>query len=172
MIMKKAVFLLIAAALSFNAFAMEIESSVLSHGGYIPDRYTCDAQDVSPAITWSGVPANCKSLVLICDDSDASFKIWVHWLIYNIPVSLTGFKEGVTIAELKEQGAIAGRNDFGKLGYGGPCPPQGKPHRYNFKLYALDTTLSFEQEVTKKELVIAMQGHIIAEARLLGMYQR
>ena len=170
--MKTAVFSLIAVILSFNVFAMEIKSSVFDSSGYIPDRYTCDVQNISPAITWSGVPDQAKSLVFICDDLDASFKVWVHWLVYNIPVSLQGFKEGATVAELAKQGVMAGRNDFGNLGYGGPCPPPGKPHRYNFKLYALDVVLKLEEGATKKELVIAMQGHIIAEARLIGLYQR
>lgn len=157
---------------SVQAFGLDIESSVFESGGYIPDRYTCDAQDFSPAIAWSDVPDDTKSFVLICDDPDAPFKVWVHWALFNIPVKIRELKENISDSELSSLGIVKGINDFGTLGYRGPCPPQGKPHRYFFKLYALDVNLSLEEGATKSELIAAMQGHIIAEAKIVASYQR
>ncbi len=157
---------------SLNAFALEIVSDVFESNGYIPDRYACDAQDFSPFLSFRDVPEGTKSLVLICDDPDAPFKVWVHWVLFNIPKEVTELKENITAEEMKSLGIIAGVNDFGKLEYKGPCPPAGKPHRYFFKLYALDTQLPLEAGAAKKEIVKAMEGHIIAEAKVVGLYQR
>jgi len=170
--MKKLVFFLIAALVSVNVFALEIKSDVFEKKGYIPVRYTCDAQNFSPPLSWADAPSSAKSFVLICDDPDAPFQTWVHWVVFNIPADVTGFKENITVEELISAGIIQGVNDFGKIGYGGPCPPQGKPHRYFFKLYALDVNLPLEEGATKKEVIAAMQGHIAAEAKIVGLYQR
>ena len=158
--------------LAHTALALDLQSEVFENKGYIPDRYTCDAQNFSPPLNWSNVPANARSFVLICDDSDAPFKIWVHWVIFNIPLEVEKFKEEISKEELNRLAVVEGINDFGKVGYQGPCPPQGKFHRYLFKLYALDTTLSLEEGASKKDVIEAMQGHIVAEAKLVGLYQR
>jgi hypothetical protein len=155
-----------------QGFALDITSEVFGLNDYIPDRYTCDAQNFSPPLSWSGVPENAKSLVLICDDPDAPFKTWVHWVLINIDPEVRGLSENISPEELKNLGIIQGKNDFGSLGYGGPCPPPGGAHRYFFKLYALDTTLSLQEGVGKKEVIDAMQGHVIAETKIVGLYQR
>jgi len=170
--MYKVIPFLLIAFMAHTAFAFELQSEVFENKGYIPDRYTCDAQDFSPPLSWSDIPENTKSLVLICDDLDASFKIWVHWVAFNIPPEVEGVKEGISKEELTELSIVEGINDFGKVGYQGPCPPSGKAHRYSFRLYALDTTLALEEGASKKDLIEAMQGHIIAEAKLIGLYQR
>jgi len=170
--MKKIVLFLLSAFIAHAAFALELESEVFKNKGYIPDRYTCDAQDFSPPLGWSDVPENTKSLVLICDDSDAAFKIWVHWVVFNILPGVVGLKEGISKEELAELSIREGINDFGKVGYQGPCPPPGKAHRYSFRLYALDTALALEEGASKKDVIEAMQGRIIAEAKRGGLYQR
>tara|TARA_B100000315_G_C14375944_1_gene495169 strand:- start:68 stop:583 length:516 start_codon:yes stop_codon:yes gene_type:complete len=170
--MKKILFFLIIISFCTNTFALEIKSEVFKQKGYIPDRYSCDAQDFSPSLSWSQVPQGTKSLAIICDDPDAPFKIWVHWVIFNIPSGISSLEENISKEKLNELSAVEGLNDFGRLGYNGPCPPAGKPHRYFFTLYALDTTLSLEEGVGKKELVEAMQGHILAETKVIGLYQR
>jgi len=170
--MKKIIVFLLIAFVAHTALAFELQSEVFENKGYIPDRYTCDAQDFSPPLSWSGIPKNAKSLVLICDDPDAPFKIWVHWVAFNIFPEAGGLKEGVSKEELAELSIVEGINDFGKVGYQGPCPSPGKAHRYSFRLYALGTTLALEEGVSKKNVIEAMQGHIIAEAKLTGFYQR
>ena len=170
--MKRIISFLLIAFMAQTAFALEMQSEVFESKGYIPDRYTCDAQDFSPPLSWSGISENAKSLVLICDDHDSSFKIWVHWVAFNIPPEAEGLKEDISKEELAELSIVEGMNDFGKVGYKGPCPPSGKAHRYSFKLYALDTTLVLEEGASKKDIIEAMQGHIVAEAKLVGLYQR
>jgi len=141
----------------------------------IPARYTCDGQDISPPLQWSGIPTEAKSLVLIVDDPDAPDPAapkmtWVHWVLYNIPVDTPGLEENISSASLPE-GTKEGINDWGRKGYGGPCPPIGR-HRYFFKIYALDTVLTDLQQPTKKQVEEAIAGHILAKAELVGMYQR
>ena len=153
-------------------FALTVKSDAFENNGYIPDRYSCDAQDFSPAISWGEVPSGTKSFALVCEDPDAPFKIWTHWVIFNIPAEQTSLKENITVGELRDLGIIQGKNDFGAIGYKGPCPPTGKPHRYFFNLYALDTTLSLEEGIGKAKLIAAMQGHIIAESNTTASYQR
>lgn len=170
--MKKIMSFLLIAFLPCAAWALELKSEVFENKGYIPDRYTCDAQDFSPPLNWDGVPENTKSLALICDDPDAPFKIWVHWVLFNIPPENGELKEGISQEELAELSIIRGINDFGKIGYQGPCPPPDKVHRYSFRLYSLDTILNLEEGASKKEIIEAMQGHIITEAKLIGIYQR
>ena len=170
--MKKVISFLLIVLMAHTAFALELGSEVFENKGYIPDRYTCDAQDFSPPLNWSDVPENTKSLALICDDPDAPFKIWVHWVVFNILPETMGLKEGISKEELAELSIIEGINDFGRVGYRGPCPPSGKAHRYSFRLYALGATLTLEEGASKKEVIEAIQGHIIAEAKLVGLYQR
>ena len=154
--------------------AMTIHSTSFQHGKPLAVQFTQDGENVSPALAWGGVPENAKSLALIVDDPDApdpaSPKMtYVHWVLYNIPVTATGLVEGVTEDGLPT-GAQQGKNDSGELGYTGPAPPKGR-HRYFFKLHALDTTLQLDAP-TKKELEAAMKGHIVGEAQIVGTYQR
>ncbi len=154
---------------------LTLTASAFNHNGEIPLRYTCDGDDVSPALTWSGVPKEAKSLVLIVDDPDAPNPAapkmtWVHWVLYNIPTDAAGLPETVTPQDLPA-GTKEGLNDWKRTGYGGPCPPIGR-HRYFHKLYALDTVLPDLNQPTKAQLEQAMQGHVLAQAELIGTYQR
>jgi len=151
--------------------ALEISSSAFSEGGLIPPSYTCDDQDVSPDLTWTGIPEGTKTLALICDDPDAPVGTWVHWVLFNIPPGENGLRSNIAPEAELSYGARHGKNDFGKLGYGGPCPPGGT-HRYFFKLYALDTTLELQSGATKAQVEAAMEGHIIDETQLMGKYKR
>ena len=151
---------------------LSLSSSAFANGAEMPARYTCDGGDVSPPLSWSGVPAAARSLALIVDDPDAPDPqeprmIWVHWVLYNLPPDSAGLAE----AAPPPAGAIAGINDFQRTRYGGPCPPVGR-HRYFFKLYALDRTLPELGHATKAPVERAMAGHILAEAQLIGTYQR
>jgi len=151
--------------------AVTITSSSFTEGGLIPKKHTCDAEDISPDLNWSGVPKEVKSLALICDDPDAPVGTWVHWVLFNIPADVTTLQAGVSPDAVLKNGARHGKNDFRKLGYGGPCPPGGT-HRYFFKIYALDTLLSLESGSTKSQLLAAMKGHVLAEGQLMGKYKR
>ncbi len=150
---------------------MKLVSSAFEEGGMIPSQYTCDGQDISPPLKWENVPQGTKSFALICDDPDAPMGTWVHWVIYNIPDSVRQLPEAVPTVERLSDGTLQGTNDFRRLGYGGPCPPGGT-HRYFFKLYALDTMLNLQAGATKEALLKAMQGHVLAEAQLMGRYKR
>lgn len=150
---------------------MVLESSAFKEGGMIPSRYTCDGANVSPALHWKNAPQGVRSFALIADDPDAPMGTWVHWVIYNIPDSVTALPEAVPPVTRLDNGALQGKNDFRKIGYGGPCPPGGV-HRYFFKLYALDAPLSLSAGATKAEVLRAMEGHILAQAQLMGRYQR
>jgi Raf kinase inhibitor-like YbhB/YbcL family protein len=152
--------------------AMTITSSVFRAGEVIPTKYSCEGANVSPPVQWDGVPAAARSLALICDDPDAPMGTWVHWVLYNLPTSVSNLPEHVPASEMLSSGAKQGMNDFKRIGYGGPCPPPGKTHRYHFKLYALDVELALKPRATKQELLRAMEGHILAEAQLIGTYQR
>ncbi len=148
--------------------SLNVISSAFGEGAMIPKKYTCDAQNVSPQIAWSGVPAGTKSIALICDDPDAPAGDWVHWVVYNMPASTMELPEGV---QPLPAGSKRGTNDFRKSGYGGPCPPSGV-HRYYFKIFALDTALSLGEGATKAQLLEAMEGHILAQGALMGRYKR
>jgi Raf kinase inhibitor-like YbhB/YbcL family protein len=150
---------------------MEIRSSAFKEGGFIPEKFTCDGTDVSPPLEWSQVPDGTKAFALICDDPDAPMGTWVHWVIFNIPGNTRELTEKIPPLEVLENGARQGRNDFRKTGYGGPCPPRGT-HRYYFKIYALDENLDVGAGISKKELIRAMEGHILAEGQLMGKYKR
>jgi len=152
---------------------MEITSSAFTPGGSIPKLYTCEGRNVSPPLAWNGVPAGTKSLVLIVDDPDAPDPAaprmtWVHWLLYNLPTHSEGL--GEAIEELPQE-TLEGLNDWKRTGYGGPCPPIGR-HRYFHKLYALDVVLPDLKTPDKRGLEHAIQGHIVAEAQLIGTYQK
>jgi Raf kinase inhibitor-like YbhB/YbcL family protein len=150
---------------------MEISSTAFAHEGMIPEKYTCDGPDISPPLAWRGIPEGTASLALICDDPDAPVGTWVHWVVYDMPPDLAGLDEDLPPDETLENGARQGLTDFRRTGYGGPCPPGGT-HRYFFKLYALDKVLNLEPGKTKEQLLEAMEGHILAESRLMGKYKR
>ncbi|SEK05516.1 YbhB/YbcL family Raf kinase inhibitor-like protein [Paraburkholderia diazotrophica] len=154
---------------------MNLTSSAFRHGDEIPTRHTCQGGDLSPPLAWTGVPTNAKSLVLIVDDPDAPDPaapktVWVHWVLYNIPPTSGGLAEGAAGTQVP-QGTLAGANDWKRAAYGGPCPPIGR-HRYFFKLYALDAALPDLGKPNKSALEQAMKTHVIAEAELLGTYQK
>ncbi|HEY0672945.1 MAG TPA: YbhB/YbcL family Raf kinase inhibitor-like protein [Longimicrobiales bacterium] len=151
-----------------------LSSAAFSHGGSIPSEYTCEGNDISPPLSWSGIPDGTQSLALIVDDPDAPDPkhpkvTWVHWVLYNMPSSTHELPEGVQSGDLPP-GARQGLNDFKRIGYGGPCPPVGR-HRYFHKLYALDTVLPDLGKATKSALEKAMKDHVLAQAELLGTYQ-
>ncbi len=155
-----------------NAMGFQLSSPAFKAGGEIPIRYTCEGPDVSPPLKWANVPQGTQSLVLICDDPDAPVGTWVHWVLYNIPADLQELpedvpKEKVVFGQIKQ-----GMNDFRRIGYGGPCPPAGKPHRYFFKLYALDIPSDWESGLTKSDVLKRMEGHILRQTELVGIYQR
>ena len=150
----------------------DLRSSAFQANGSIPKKYTCDADDLSVPLGWSDAPAGVKSFALIADDPDAPAGTWVHWVLYDLPADARELAEGVGLAEKLESGAKQGKNDFGKIGYGGPCPPRGPAHRYFFKLYALDRILGLEPRATKQQLSTTMKNHILAVAQLVGTYKR
>jgi Raf kinase inhibitor-like YbhB/YbcL family protein len=156
-----------------STMALKLTSPAFAHGGEIPAKYTCDGNDVSPPLAWSGVPANAKSLALVVDDPDAPDpaapqRTWVHWLLYNIPPGASSLAEAV---KALPAGTLQGLNDWGRGGYGGPCPPIGR-HRYFHKLYALDALLPDLGRPSKARLEAQMKGHIVAQAELVGTYQK
>lgn len=151
---------------------LEISSTAFEHGANIPRVFTCDGADESPPLAWSGAPEGTAGYALICDDPDAPVGTWVHWLMWNIPGSSQGLAEEVPTDETLTDGSRQGKNGWGRIGYGGPCPPRGKPHRYFFKLYALDALLDLKPGANKNQLLKAMEGHILAEAELMGLYSR
>ncbi len=150
---------------------IKIESSAFKEGALIPSKYTCDGSNVSPPLKWSEPPSGTKSIVLISDDPDAPAGTWVHWVVYNIPPVVREFPENVPSLKTLENGAVQGTNDFGRIGYGGPCPPSGT-HRYYFKLYALDIVLKLGPGAKKKQIIDAIKGHVLAEGQLMGRYKR
>lgn len=150
---------------------MELTSPAFEENGMIPVKYTCDGPDVSPPLKWGATPSGTESLALICDDPDAPAGTWVHWVYYDIPATTEGLPENVMPDEHPAPGGTHGTNDFRRIGYGGPCPPSGI-HRYYFKLYALDIMINLSPGTAKKELLKAMENHIIGRAQLVGRYRR
>ena len=150
--------------------ALQMTSSIFNEGGLIPRANTCDGPDVSPDLSWQGVPEETKSLALICDDPDAPMN-WVHWVLFNIPPLETHLPAEIPADAVLSNKARHGNNNFGNLGYGGPCPPSGT-HRYYFKLYALDTELALDSGATRAQVEESMQGHILDEGQLMGRYSR
>jgi len=152
--------------------AFSISSSAFKPGGSIPPEFTADGRDVSPALSWENPPAGTQALALVCDDPDAPVGTWVHWVLWNIPASARGLPQGVLTVKVLPDGSAQGKNDFGRIGYGGPSPPRGKPHRYFFRLYALSQKLTLAAGASRKELDAAMRGKTLATAELLGVYGR
>ncbi|MFC1854805.1 YbhB/YbcL family Raf kinase inhibitor-like protein [Candidatus Dependentiae bacterium] len=148
---------------------INVSSSAFSDGDTLPINYTCEGKDISPPISWSNLPPNTKSVALVCDDPDAPMGTWVHWVLFNIPVNVTSLEEGVD--ETTISGVVRGNNSWNRVGYGGACPPSGK-HRYIFRVYAFDTTLSIKEGSTKIELADAMKGHVLGEGELMSKYAR
>lgn len=155
---------------------LEIKSSAFSANGYIPKKHSCEGEDVSPNLSWSAAPNGTKSLAMIMDDPDAPPGTWVHWVLYDLPADLKGLNEGVPKIEVLPNGAKHGLcwgvQDFNRTGYYGPCPPPGKPHRYFFKLFVLNKVLGLGPKATKDQVLKAMEGHILAQGELVGLYKR
>ena len=154
---------------------MKVTSNAFEQGASIPKRYTCEGEDLSVPLAWSDVPAGARSLALIVDDPDAPDPAapkmtWVHWVLYNLPASTSHLDQGIAPSQLPA-GTLQGKNDWKRTGYGGPCPPIGR-HRYFHKLYALDALLPDLKQPTKDQLLKAMQGHVLAQAELMGTYQK
>jgi hypothetical protein len=152
--------------------AFTLQSGDFANGAEIPKQFTCSGEDRSPELEWKGAPAGTRTFALIVDDPDAPVGTWVHWVIFNIPASAHGLHGGFEKKDQLADGTRQGQNDFRKIGYNGPCPPPGKPHRYFFKLYALNAELSLRPGATKGDLEQAMKGHILGQAEWMGRYQR
>lgn len=152
--------------------ALPMSSPAFQDGDRIPIRYTCQGQDVSPPLAWGELPAGAKSLALIMDDPDAPGGVFTHWVFFNIPSDTRQLPEALLAQPQLPSGALQGKNDFGRIGYGGPCPPPGSPHRYRFTLYALEQPLDLKAGASKKQVLNAMQRHILAQGQLTGTYQR
>ena len=138
----------------------------------IPRDYTCDGKNISPPLSWKGAPAGSRSFVLIIDDPDAPGGVWTHWVVYDLPADTSELAEDAARSQLTSGNAKEGVNDFKHVGYGGPCPPAGKAHRYMFKLFALDATLGLKAGASKKDVEAAMAKHILGHGELIGTYQR
>ena len=151
---------------------IQITSTAFADGQPIPVKYTCSGSNVSPPLQWGSAPAGTKSFALIAEDPDAPVGTWVHWVLYDLPPGMMSLAENLPPSPELPDGSKQGVNDFRQPGYGGPCPPPGKPHRYFFKIYALDTTLHLKSGATKQELLKAMDGHVLAQGQLIGTYQR
>lgn len=151
---------------------MSIISSAFGDGKRIPKEYTCDGHDLSPPLEWSGVPKETQSLALICDDPDAPMGTFTHWVVWGLPPDATNLTGGVHLDTRLPGGARQGLNSFHRIGYGGPCPPAGKPHRYYFKLYALDAAINPTDSADKGALERVMEGHVLETAQLMGRYGR
>jgi Raf kinase inhibitor-like YbhB/YbcL family protein len=152
--------------------SMQLTSPAFKEGESIPEKHTCDGKDTSPPLVWAGAPAQTKSFVLITDDPDASGGTWNHWVLFDIAAANHELAEDLPKSQYLPGGARQGLNSFKRLGYGGPCPPAGKPHRYFFKLYALNLKLDLKPGVLKQDIERAMAQHIIGEGQLMGTYQR
>ena len=150
---------------------MKITSAAFRDDGEIPRKYTCDGEDISPPIEWNDVPTEAKTVALICDDPDAPRKDFTHWVLFDRPAAARTLQEHVAPRQELPDGGRQGKNDFGKVGYGGPCPPSGS-HRYRFRLYALDAELGLPPSATRKDVETAMTGHVLETAELTGVYAR
>jgi Raf kinase inhibitor-like YbhB/YbcL family protein len=151
---------------------IKLSSSAFSSEKPIPGKYTCEGDNASPPLTWSGVPEGTKSVALVCDDPDAPGGTWVHWVLYDLPPTTSALNEKVAPTPSLPSGGKQGTNSFEKIGYGGPCPPPGKGHHYFFKIYALDAPVGLKPGATKVDLLRAMEHHILGEGMLMGTYQR
>jgi len=152
--------------------ALALVIRTFAPGGKIPARHTCTGEDLSPPLEWSGVPAGTRAFALVCEDPDAPTGMWVHWVLYNLPAESTGLPEGIGHGASLPAGALEGKNSWGRNGYGGPCPPPGKPHHYVFRLYALDAPLSLLAGATKAQVEAALRGHVLAQDEYVGLFGR
>lgn len=150
--------------------AMRLLSPAFRPGRTIPTAHTADGTDRSPALVWTHPPEHTESFVLICDDPDAPQGTWVHWVLFDLPRHARGLDSGLPPSESFVAGGRQGRNDFGRLGYGGPAPPPGEPHRYSFRLYALDAPLGLRPGATKAQVLAAADGHVLEQVELIGTY--
>ena len=150
---------------------IKITSTAFEDGGLIPAKYTCDGADISPPLRWEAVPEGTKSIALICDDPDAPAGTWVHWVLFNLPADSRELAENIPTDRTLPSGAKQGTSDFGRIGYGGPCPPSGT-HRYFFKIYALDTQIDLADGANKAQLLRAVEGHVLGQGQLIGKYKR
>jgi Raf kinase inhibitor-like YbhB/YbcL family protein len=150
---------------------IKVTSPAFENEGMIPAKYTCDGEDISPPLQWDAVPEGIKSIALISDDPDAPMGTWVHWVLFNLPADARELKENIPPDKTLPNGAKQGTSDFGRIGYGGPCPPGGT-HRYFFKIYALDTELNLQAGARKRDLLKEMEGHIVGQGQLMGKYKR
>jgi len=155
-----------------GAMSLVLDSKAFPKGGDIPSKYTCSGDDISPALSWSGAPQDTKSFALIVEDPDAPSGTFTHWIVYDLPAGTHELPENVSKTDDLSGGGRQGRNDFRRLGYGGPCPPPGKPHRYFFKVYALNSTLGLPAGASKPDVEAAMRGHVIAQAELMRKFGR
>ena len=155
-----------------DEMALSLSSPVFQEGEKIPVKYTCDGQDMSPPLMWGEPPPGTQAFALIMDDPDAPGGVFTHWVIFNLPVDSREFPEAVPRDNQLENKALQGMTDFGRVGYGGPCPPPGPAHHYLFSLYALDQPLDLNAGASKKQVLDAMHGHILAQGQLTGIYQR
>ena len=155
-----------------HAMAFTLSSKSFPSGGDIPKQFTCEGADVSPELSWTDPPANTQSFALIADDPDAPAGTWTHWVMYDVPSNAKELPEGTSKTPELPNGARQGRNDFGKTGYNGPCPPPGKPHRYFFRLYALDSKLNLKPGASKQEVEQALASHTLGKAEWMGRFKR
>ena len=152
-----------------NTMALKLSSNAFNEGGWIPELHSCQGADISPSLEWSGAPPETRSFTLMAEDPDAPAGTWCHWLVYDLAPKVQNLAQGYRVGTL----GVSGTNDFGKPGYGGPCPPKGGAHRYFFKLYALDVhTLGLPAGVKRAEVEHAIKGHVLAEAQYMGKFQR
>jgi Raf kinase inhibitor-like YbhB/YbcL family protein len=159
------------AATTWAQSKMEIRTGAFAPGAAIPDKYTCNGENLSPALVISGVPPSAQTLVLVVDDPDAPAGTFVHWVVYNMPAQTGRIDAGVQPGESMPGGGVQGRNGFGNLGYGGPCPPPGPPHHYHFRLFALNSQIA-PQPAIGPAVEQAMQGHVVASAEMVGTFER
>jgi Raf kinase inhibitor-like YbhB/YbcL family protein len=150
--------------------SLQVSSKAFSAGGTVPKRNTCDGENLSPPLAWSETPSGARSIALIADDPDAPGGTFTHWLVFNLAPQTQSLPEGASAS--LPGGGIQGRNGFGKVGYGGPCPPPGKPHRYFFRVFALDNTLQLKAGASREEIEKAMQGHVLAQGEIMARYGR
>ena len=149
-----------------------LRSDAFTDGGKIPTLYTCDGENVSPALSWGAPPAGAESLVIMMDDPDAPVGVWDHWVLFNLPASVSELPQGQAGTGPPVTGGVQGVNSWGESAYGGPCPPKGPAHNYRFFLYAIDTTLDLQPDATKSQVLNALEGHVLAESTLIGTYKR
>jgi Raf kinase inhibitor-like YbhB/YbcL family protein len=151
---------------------LELTSTAFKNGERIPADYACTGKNDSPPLSWGPAPEGTASLAIICEDPDCATAIFIHWILYNIPPGTSSLPRGIPRKPVLPDGSTHGLNDFGKMEYGGPCPPPGKPHRYFFRIYALDTPLHLRAPVTRKSIGAAMEGHVIGRGDLMGIFSR